>query len=33
MTSLRAVHAQVGDLHGGPVLSNEVLKVGGTGKH
>ena len=33
MTGLRAVHAQVGDLHGGPVLPNAVLKVGGTGKH
>ena len=33
MISLRAIHAQVGDLHGGPVLSNAVLKIGGTGKH
>jgi hypothetical protein len=29
MTGLRAVHAQVGDLHGDPVLPNAVLKVGG----
>jgi 3-deoxy-7-phosphoheptulonate synthase len=33
MVSLRAVHAQVGDLHGDPVLPNAVLKVGGTGRH
>ena len=33
MAGLRAVHDQVGDLHGDPVLSNAVLKVGGTGKH
>jgi len=29
MAGLRAVHDQVGDLHGDPVLPNAVLKVGG----
>jgi 3-deoxy-7-phosphoheptulonate synthase len=33
MTALRPIHAQVRDLHGDPVLSGAVLRVGGAGRH
>jgi hypothetical protein len=33
MAALRPIHEQTRDLHGDPVLSGAVLKIGGGAKH